>query len=122
MKCAFLSGVLKLQTNQNKSHNHGGHTGYTQPSFSGNAVSGWVDMNNNVNSGSPLGGAGGVFSVSGESKINLDSGTWNTRGSRLIFSMTPSGTVQNHAHNITADGGTEARPDNYTVRIWKRIA
>jgi hypothetical protein len=27
-----------------------------------------------------------------------------------------------HKHNITADGGTEARPDNYTVRIWKRIA
>ena len=27
-----------------------------------------------------------------------------------------------HKHNITSDGGTEARPDNYTVRIWKRIA
>jgi hypothetical protein len=27
-----------------------------------------------------------------------------------------------HKHNITADGGTEARPDNYTIRVWKRTA
>jgi len=27
-----------------------------------------------------------------------------------------------HKHDITADGGTEARPDNYTLRVWKRTA
>jgi hypothetical protein len=27
-----------------------------------------------------------------------------------------------HKHDITADGGTEARPDNYTIRVWKRTA
>ena len=27
-----------------------------------------------------------------------------------------------HKHDIPADGGTEARPDNYTIRVWKRTA
>ena len=79
-------------------------------------------MNNNVNSGSPLGNAdGSVFKTSGESKINLDSGGWNTRGSRLNFSMTPTGSVSSHKHVINYSGGNESRPLNFTERIWKRI-
>lgn len=28
----------------------------------------------------------------------------------------------NHTHSISSNGGSECRPDNFTFRIWKRIA
>lgn len=27
-----------------------------------------------------------------------------------------------HIHSITSDGGNESRPDNFTIRIYKRIS
>ena len=27
-----------------------------------------------------------------------------------------------HSHTVQAEGGNESRPENYTVRIWKRTA
>lgn len=36
------------------------------------------------------------------------------------------GESQNHTHSVTASGtiagDTETRPDNFTIRVWKRIA
>ena len=40
-------------------------------------------------------------------------------------SVSASGTADNHRHSIDYDGSsddTESRPDNFTIRIWKRIS
>lgn len=35
---------------------------------------------------------------------------------------TGNASVYNHQHNIYLFGDNETRPDNYTIRIWKRIS
>ena len=43
--------------------------------------------------------------------------------------FTPAGSISGGEYtfsgdndNTSYDGGTESRPDNYTIKIWKRIA
>jgi len=109
---AFIekSGNLVKQGQSIQSHKH-------SASFSGNKQTGDVYLNNNVNSGSPIGSCSGVFSSIGSSSINLDSGSWSSRPSGFRLSITPSGSV-----SIGNTGDKETRPDNYTIRIWKRTA
>ena len=104
------SGVLSKQEQSIKSHGH-------SASFSGNTRNGEVYLNNNVNGGSPISSCSGVFSSIGSSGINLDSGAWSSRPSGFRLSITPSGSV-----SIGDTGDKETRPDNYTIRIWKRTA
>ena len=85
---------VTLSVSNMPSHSHSfTPSGSVSSSFKGVNQTGTVRMDNSINSGSPLGTASGVFSTSGESPINLDSGSWNKRASTLNFSMTPSGTV-----------------------------
>lgn len=91
-------------------HNH-------PASFSGNTQTGEVDLTNNVNGGSPIGSCSGVFSGKGNSRISLDSGEWSNRWSGFKLIITPSGSV-----SVGDTGDAETRPENYTIRIWKRTA
>ena len=61
---------------------------------------------------------------------NLDSGSWdlwtlNYSGyhTHYINQNTHSHdiTQNDHTHTINNNGESESRPDNYTIRIWKRI-
>ena len=39
-------------------------------------------------------------------------------------SVSASGTADNHRHSISYNGSStdqESRPDNFTIKIWKRI-
>lgn len=64
--------------------------------------------------------------------LSLDtnnSGSWSGLTSSTVNSsgtaITNTGAGSSHSHSVNLDtdskGGTEARPDNYTYRIWKRI-
>ena len=132
----IASGTLTKQASQNLSHSHtveahdhGGYTGYTQPTFSGTKISNQrVGIGKSANTNlTPT----GVFSFSGTgtggSNLMCNSDNNDSRG--LYMNYTPSGTVQNHRHTIESaspatdsNGGTEARPENYTVKVWKRTA
>ena len=93
-----------------QSHNH-------LASFSGNKQQGEVDLDNNINGGSPIRSCSGVFSGKGNSRIGLDSGDWTNRWAGFKLSITPSGSV-----SVGYTGDAETRPANYTIRIWKRTA
>lgn len=132
----IASGTLTKQASQNlahshtvEAHDHGGYTGYTQPTFSGTKIS-----NQRVGLGKYSGTnltPTGVFSMSGtgtgSSNMMCNGDNNDSRG--VYMNYTPSGTVQNHRHTIESAspatdsiGGTEARPENYTVKVWKRTA
>ena len=91
-------------------HNH-------SASFSGNEQTGEVELDNNVNGGSPIRNCSGVFSGFGDSRIGLDSGDWGNRWRGFKLTITPSGSV-----TVGDTGDAETRPANYTIRIWKRTA
>lgn len=47
----------------------------------------------------------------------------------LSGKFTPAGSISGGSYtftgdndNTSSDGGDEARPSNYTIRVWKRIA
>ena len=91
-------------------HNH-------PASFSGDKQEGEVDLDNNINGGSPISSCTGVFSGVGRSRIGLDSGDWDNRWKGFKLTITPSGSV-----SVGDTGDIETRPENYTIRIWKRTA
>lgn len=78
-------------------------------SFSGVKKTGLITSGNNSTIY-----AEGVFSVSGSGKLSKyeQSATGYTY---VNFSMTPEGSV-------SIGGDKETRPENYTIRIWKRTA
>ena len=47
---------------------------------------------------------------------NDGNGSWEVRSD--------GASAYSHTHQLTinSDGGTESRPSNYTIRVWKRIA
>ena len=65
-------------------------------------------------------------SNSGEEKGCLDN-IANYSNGRVVLDHNHNITQNNHSHDFTSgySGGTstdtESRPDNYTIRIWKRI-
>lgn len=127
----IASGTLTKQASQNLSHSHtveahdhGGYTGYTQPTFSGSNV--------NVSAGSykpSMRAVSSPFTAGSYINANFMTNGSSNETRQLNFNYTPSGTVQNHRHTIESaspatdsNGGTEARPENYTVKVWKRTA
>ena len=88
--------------------------GTVSSSFTGKNQTGSVHMDNAINGGSPLGTASGVFSTSGESPINLDSGSWNKRASTLNFSMTPSGTVSSSFEGTSSNTTSTTSTGSFT--------
>lgn len=109
-------GTLVVQANQNKQHDHGGTTGYDSP-----------DHSHTINHGhsadiSLTSGGGSNYYQTG--RVNNGSGPTWTGGlvSVSYYSGSSGGASARHQHSISSDGGNEARPDNYTIKIWKRIS
>lgn len=107
-------GTLSLQTNQNKYHNHGvtdpghGH-GITQ-----NNHSHTYTCDANV--------SGSWGSLSGQSASGTGGGAYaSTQGAKADLSINSATTSISIKYNGSSSD-QEARPDNYTIKIWKRIA
>lgn len=98
--------VNKMQASQNLSHNHSGNTSY----------SGSLSMSGG-NHRHPM--TVNFRDVSGSS-YPYTVGSSDTRTNYTSYSgdLTVSGA--NHRHPISNDGGTEARPNNYAIKIWER--
>ncbi len=144
-----MDSLIK-QADQNKSHSHSGKTGtesqgHTHTINSGNTsssgtlttagfrgVEGTVNVSggnhrhslltkgNSFNVGS---GSGTTYNwISGNSDYSGDlsmSGKFTPSG--YLYGKT-DGVSQSHTHTISSDGGTEARPENYSIRLWKRVS
>ena len=117
---AFNSG---LQGDQNKWHNHGGLTSevYTNHThnfyWQGDHSHGYSETYGDTTSG--YGGSGTGRWVNQR---------WTGTGAATIVVSGTTGSSNGedesikHKHTISGDGGNEARPQNYTYKIWKRVA
>ena len=121
---AFIekSGVLSKQESQNKAHSHemdsaGGHKhGRGDMEISGDISGLGVNM-----------GASGACYVSraysgSNPRMVSDS---DARTISFLASRTWTGNTSengSHSHTVHDDGGSESRPENYTIKIWKRTA
>ena len=133
-----------LQTNQNKSHKHENTISVTQPTMStlpfvkamnfrleargidgkGNSA----EMSSSTSGRNSNDPNGMTSSLSKSRGSNTDATDNNSGKGRTTFTVSFS-----HTHTVTRtkdvavsitnvnDGGNEFRPDNYTIRIWKRI-
>ena len=99
---------LKLQRSQNKSHNHDGSvdTDGRLNNVKFDTLGSWNGAN--LYSENCSWGSGGSAGIKGGDGNDIR---------RMSITL-------NHKHtvSISSDGGTEARPDNYTIRIWKRVS
>ena len=121
---AFIekSGVLSKQESQNKAHSHGmdsagGHShGRGNMEISG-AISG-LGINMGTSGAHYVSGA---YSGSNPRMVS-DS---DARTISFLASRTWTGNTSkngSHSHTVHDDGGSESRPENYTIKIWKRTA
>lgn len=88
------------QNDQNKQHNHGGSTGNDSPDH--------VHYYQHFILSNP----------DHTYAVGWGDASWHP-GYENVAS---GGASTRHTHSISSDGGTEARPKNYTVRLWKRTA
>jgi hypothetical protein len=86
------------QASQNLAHSHGNITG---------------GMNANITHAHVYGTAG---SISGPGSCARDSNGGQEKTNGVSTTSIP------HTHGINAEGGTEARPTNMTIRIWRKTA
>ncbi len=58
-------------------------------------------------------------------KYTIDFAHTHTLPNSYIYGKT-DGESQNHTHSVTASGtisgDSETRPNNYTIRVWKRVS
>lgn len=114
---AFIekSGDLSKQKSQNKRHSHTfmpSGTVDVKSNPSGEYTQIYTSSSGNQGSGEVITNSG----LFGQSATNKWSKTWGVSISGGSYSF--SGT----ASTTGSDGGNEARPENYTIRIWKRTA
>lgn len=131
------SGNLSAQGDQNKSHKHSGstglvnldhkHTGTTESMNQNASHTHGIPVNGNMDWGggywnrsyaNDRGGSNVTYPVSSKSTDINHKHEFTTKSASEL-STNPD---QNHSHSIPPDGGTEARPINYTIKIWKRTA
>ena len=116
------SGVLSKQESQNKAHSHGmdsagGHRHDRGDMEISGAISGL-----GVNMGAS--GACYVSSAYSGSNPRMVSDS-DARTISFLASRTWTGNTSengSHSHTVHDDGGSESRPENYTIKIWKRTA
>ena len=125
---AFIeeSGVLSKQESQNKAHSHGmDDAGSHQHDRGDMEITGKI-------AGAPCSSgyfkpnyAEGAFSKVGWGWGKTEGVGWNNNTSLLadfVASRTWTGNTSengSHSHTVHNDGGSESRPENYTIRIWK---
>lgn len=63
--------------------------------------------------------ANGNISIDSTYSGSINTGSGNNKNSYHI-DVSHTHNMQ-HKHKITADGGNEARPDNYTCKVWIRV-
>lgn len=125
--------ALNKQAGQNLKHNHGGYVGSpvtNDTSHSAKTSTGGMSER-------ATGSTAKVCYKTDETPTNSGNismarnGTncWNFRlqsGVNMGFATISTNVAHthnmNHIHSITSDGGNENRPDNYTIKIWKRTA
>lgn len=105
------------QADQNKSHNHGGATSWqtADHTHSGTTYTGSVDHNHEVPYGaSTVGsGTGGFVRTTSLSPSGYISSAGISANHNHIF--VTNGMSNSHAHNISAEGGTETRVKNVAL-------
>lgn len=145
-------GTLSAQSGQNKSHNHGGSTGsggvdhyhdMLHRHYNGGDT-GSADVSHNhtyqiYGSGHNT-SSGNITDESARNRAAADTTTswaslnhthswgnwdstpryWGNEGAERY--NTGGASAVSHTHGIDSDGGSEARPDNFTQRKWVRIA
>ena len=114
---AFIekTGVLSKQAGQNLSHGHG----FTpKGTIDSKSLTGEIGVTARY-----ILPASGIFSYGSAAKY------WSVSGGDAGPTDRDVRIDASHAHNFvgTADstdysGGSECRPDNYTIRVWKRTA
>ena len=121
---AFIekSGVLTKQKSQNKAHSHEMDSAGRHSHGRGNMeISGYISgLQTSM-------GAGGAFFFS-DVYAGLSPRMVSVSDARTIsFSASKTWTGNtsengSHSHTVHDDGGSESRPENYTIKIWKRTA
>lgn len=113
-----------VQASQNLSHNHGGYVG--GPVTNNSSHSSYTSTSQATGS---FGVDDGDQSVPTKGFVKYGTGTYSGGGSIDDLNYNSNGYMSfdhshsyNHVHSISSAGGTEARPDNYSIKIWKRTA
>lgn len=121
---AFIekSGNLSKQESQNKAHSHEMDSAGEHNHNRGNMeISGAIS-----GLGSNMGTSGAHYVSNSYSGSNPRMVTDNdARTISFLASRTWTGNTSkngSHSHTVHDDGGSESRPENYTIRIWKRTA
>ena len=117
--------ALTKQGNQNAYHNHGGYTGNNDVGHTHN-----LNSANAKATSSTSANYSSLFRGSGDTSTGLGTGAKGhfstvTYTTSTTLSGRTEGQSANHKHSISYDGSstdTEARPDNFTIQIWKRTA
>ena len=121
--------VLTLQANQNKEHDHGTWTSNVY-NTSGTRVNNTGGMSANAEgnfNAQPNGRSGDTYQPYANGNVSINStysGSINTGNgsSKNSYHINVAHTHDmQHKHKITSEGGDEARPDNYTYKVWKRV-
>ena len=141
---------LVKQSDQNKSHSHGGSVGsggvdhtHTTNVYHRHYIDGggghnhdglWGSNNDGVNNG-VVGNCEGsryqgtITRSDGSHTHWTNTGIYDNSGNYIggngswnVGSGGASAYSHTHPLNINSDGGTESRPLNYTIRIWKRVS
>lgn len=121
---AFIekSGILSKQKSQNKAHSHGMDSAGGHRHDRGNMeISGYIsgfDIKNGVGESFFFGDVYKGYSP--EMTMKPDTRTVSLQASRSWTGNTSEN--GSHSHTVHNDGGSESRPENYTIRIWKRTA
>ena len=121
---AFIekSGVLSKQKSQNKAHSHGIDSAGGHRHDRGNMEISGAISGLGVNMGAS--GACYVSSAYSGSNPRMVSDS-DARIISFLASRTWTGNTSengSHSHTVHDDGGSESRPENYTIKIWKRTA
>ena len=116
------SGVLSKQESQNKAHSHGMDSAGGHRHDRGNMEISGAISGLGVNMGAS--GAHYVSSAYSGSNPRMVSDS-DARTISFLASRTWTGNTSengSHSHTVHDDGGSESRPENYTIKIWKRTA
>jgi hypothetical protein len=109
-----ITNVLTSQDNQNKEHSHTTNT-ISKTTISGGAHSHSLTQGRDYNAWSESNGFGQGRFKSAATSSGGPYWTLYTNSSEHSHNI-------EHTHNTTSNGGNEARPENYTIKVWVRTA